>query len=84
MRGCALEEDDGAADDDISSCSNLWRRFCASKWCMRENSTIGKKTPPFSMEMDMRDHHYIAIQKKEEERERERVKEEGELGEYSI
>ena len=22
---------------------------------------LRKKTPPFSMEMDMRDHHYIAI-----------------------
>ena len=35
---------------------------------------LEKKTPPFSMEMDMRDHHYIAIYKKKK-RERERVKE---------
>ena len=50
-----------------------------------EKIPIGKKTPPF-FEMDMRDHHYISrdIKKKEEERERERVKEEGELVEYSI
>ena len=48
---------------------------------VRENFNW-KKTPPFSIEMDMRDHHYIAIYKKKK-RERERGKE-GELVEYSI
>ena len=77
MRGCALEEDDGAADDDdISSYSNLERRFCASKW-----RKFQEKTPPF-LEMDMRDHYYISRYKKKR-RERERVKE-GSFVDYSI
>ena len=79
MRGCALEEDDGAADDDdISSYSNLERRFCASKWrkFQEKNASFSQWTCEIII-------IYRDI-KKEEERERERVKEEGELVECSI
>ena len=58
---------------------NLERRFCASKW-----RKFQEKKRLLFQEMDMRDHHYISRYKKKEERERERVKEEGELVEYSI
>ena len=78
MRGCALEEDDGAADDDISSYSNLERRFCASKWRKFQE----KKRLLFSKWTCEIIIIYRDI-KKEEERERERGKE-GELVEYSI
>ena len=76
MRGCALEEDDGAADDDISSYSNLERRFCASKWrkFQEKNASFSQWTCEIII-------IYRDIKKKKRERERGK---EGELVEYSI